>query len=157
MLSLSDIFAQYLFKVNILLCSNPIKFLLFLAEFHMPQIQVAILSLSGNLTNFHLSGSLTNFQPTWTIQVPKYSKVNGDFSVNHFLQGFESYAGFVDRTNIYIGACDGKKHMSFFKSNKFHRTIPKSIVPSITSDVQAFQGRIGDNFILTARKIQGVP
>jgi hypothetical protein len=46
----------------------------------MSQINVAILSSKGNLSNFHWNGSMKSFQPSWTIQVPKSTKTIGSYA-----------------------------------------------------------------------------
>jgi hypothetical protein len=113
----------------------------------MPQINVAILSSTGNLSNFHWNGSLTSFQPSWTMQVPKSTKtIHGTLGYQ-----YGSYVAFVDKTNIFIGNCDGEKLMSFFKAKKIHRTIPKSKVPRIPGSFPTFQGRIGAYFVLIGK------
>ena len=112
----------------------------------MSQINVAILSSKGNLSNFHWNGSMTSFQPSWTMQVPKSTKIGGPYGGSG--NEYSTYAAFVDKTNIFIGNCDGKKLMSFFKAKKYHRTIPKSKVPRLSHFLPTFQGRIGAYFVL---------
>ena len=118
----------------------------------MSQINVAILSSKGNLSNFHWNGSISSFQPSWTMQVPKSTKITGH-PYGGLGNEYSSYVAFVDQTNVFIGNCDGKKLMSFFKAKKNHRTIPKSKVPSLPDNLPAFQGRIGAYFVL----IGGMP
>ena len=64
---------------------------------------------------------------------------------------YSSYVAFVDKTNVFVGNCDGKKVMSFFKAKKYHRTIPKSKVPSLSYSSTTFQGRIGAYFVLIGK------
>jgi hypothetical protein len=119
----------------------------------MSQINVAILSSKGNLSNFHWNGSMTSFQPSWITQVPKSTKMewwNGGHG-----NEYSSYVAFVDQTNVFIGNCDGKKLMSFFKAKRIHRTIPKSKVPRLPDNLRAFQGRIGAYFVLIGRMQNG--
>ena len=113
----------------------------------MSQINVAILSSKGILSNFHWNGSMTNFQPSWTMQVPKSTKIIGHWGGGYGNE-YSSYVAFVDKTNVFIGNCDGNKLMSFFKAKKYHRTIPKSKVPSFLDSFPRFQGRIGVYFVM---------
>ena len=115
----------------------------------MSQINVAILSSKGNLSNFHWNGSMTSFQPSWTIQVPKSTKTIGSYAGHG--NEYSSYVAFVDKTNVFVGNCNGKKLMSFFKAKKYHRTIPKSKVPSLSYSSTTFQGRIGAYFVLIGK------
>ena len=113
----------------------------------MSQINVAILSSKGILSNFHWNGSMTSFQPSWTMQVPKSTKTIGSYAGNEY----SSYVAFVDKTNVFVGNCDGKKLMSFFIAKKNHRTIPKSKVPNFQDSSTTFQGRIGAYFVLIGK------
>ena len=115
----------------------------------MSQINVAILSSKGNLSNFHWNGSMTSFQPSWTMQVPKSTKTIGSYAGHG--NEYSSYVAFVDKTNVFVGNSDGKKLMSFFKAKKYHRTIPKSKVPNFHDSSTIFQGRIGGYFVLIGK------
>ena len=90
----------------------------------MSQINVAILSSKGNLSNFHWNGSMTSFQPSWTMQVPKSTKIIGSYA--GYGNEYSSYVAFVDKTNVFVGNCDGKKLMSFFKAKKIIEPYPKA-------------------------------
>ena len=66
---------------------------------------------------------MTSFQPSWTMQVPKSTKTIGSYAGHG--NEYSSYVAFVDKRNVFVGNCDGKKLMSFFKAKYLIFKIPQ--------------------------------
>ena len=72
---------------------------------------MALIYDDGTVYNMHFFGN-QSLSKTWDMKLPSSTK--------HFL--------FTNERKIHVIYGDGKKNMTYIKSNKFHRTIPKSNV-----------------------------
>ena len=87
---------------------------------------MALINGDGTVYNIHLFGN-QSLSKTWDMKLPSSTK--------HFL--------FANERKIYAIYGDGKKNMTYIKSNEFHRKIPKSNVPYKCGDY-TIHTRIGD-------------
>ena len=87
---------------------------------------MALINGDGTVYNIHLFGN-QSLSKTWDMKLPSSTK--------HFL--------FTNERKIYAIYGDGKKNMTYIKSNEFHRKIPKSKVPYKCGDY-TIHTRIGD-------------
>ena len=87
---------------------------------------MALINGDGTVYNIHLFGN-QSLSKTWDMKLPSSTK--------HFL--------FTNERKIYAIYGDGKKNMTYIKSNEFHRKIPKSNVPYKCGDY-TIHTRIGD-------------
>lgn len=71
---------------------------------------LAIIDRNGNVYDLKIEQS---FQPSWTMKLPK----------SH------DYFAFTNDRKVYVAYGDVRKKMTYLKSNKFHRRVPKSQVP----------------------------
>ena len=92
----------------------------------LDKIHVALINDDGTVYNMHFFGN-QSLSKTWDMKLPSSTK--------HFL--------FTNERKIYAIYGDGKKNMTYIKSKKFHRTIPKSNVPYKCGDY-TIHTRIGD-------------
>ena len=90
------------------------------------KINVALINDDGTVYNMHFFGN-QSLSKTWDMKLPSSTK--------HFL--------FTNERKIYVIYGDGKKNMTYIKSNEFHRTIPRSKVPYKCGD-HTIHTRIGD-------------
>ena len=87
---------------------------------------MALINGDGTVYNIHFFGN-QSLSKTWDMKLPSSTK--------HFL--------FTNERKIYAIYGDGKKNMTYIKSNEFHRKIPKSNVPYKCGDY-TIHTRIGD-------------
>ena len=102
---------------------------------------MALINGEGTVYNIHLFGN-QSLSKTWDMKLPSSTK--------HFL--------FTNERKIYAIYGDGKKNMTYIKSNEFHRKIPKSNVPYKCGDY-TIHTRIGDFVWLVGgslRKVQAM-
>ena len=98
---------------------------------------MALINGDGTVYNIHFFGN-QSLSKTWDMKLPSSTK--------HFL--------FTNERKIYAIYGDGKKNMTYIKSNEFHRTIPKSKVPYKCGDY-TIHTRIGDFVWLVGGSLKG--